>query len=162
MDVWGPYIYKTHNGCNIFLTIVNDFNKMTWVYLKHKNDSVNILHNLIIFIKNHFKRNVKFVRADNAKELCNGPMAQLYHSFGITHQKCCVETPQQNGVVERKHRHLIETARALFFQSNIPKSFWGECVLCAAYLINRLPLSTLNNMSPYQKLFGTILNNDHL
>ena len=89
-------------------------------------------------------------------------MAQLYVMYGITHQKRCTETPQQNGVVERKHRHLIETVRALLFQSNLPKTFWGEYVMCAAYLINRLPFSSLNNISPYQKLFGIAPNNDHL
>lgn len=102
-----------------------------------KNESVIILEQLIKYIQNHFKKNVKIVRTDNAKELCQGSMAQLYSKYGITHQKSCTETPQQNGIVERKHRHLIETARALLFQSNLPKSFWVSCVLCAAYLINR-------------------------
>ena len=142
---------------------MDDFTKMTWVYLmKHKSNFVAILINLIIFIKNHFKSTVKFIRTDNAKELCDGAMVQLYHRFGIVNQKSCVKTPQQNGIVERKHHHLLETARALLFQYNLPKSFWGGCVLCSTYLINRLPLSTLHNMSPYKKLFGTKPNNNHL
>ena len=74
----------------------------------------------------------------------------------------CGYTPQQNGVVERKHQHLLETARALQFQSNFSTKFWGECVLSTAYLINRMPLVPLGNMTPYEKLFGTKPDNTHL
>ena len=63
---------------------------------------------LIVFIINHFNSNIKFVRTNNAKKLSDEPMAQLYRTFGIVHKKSCVETPQQNGIVERKHRQLIE------------------------------------------------------
>ena len=89
-------------------------------------------------------------------------MLKFYHSKGILHQKSCAETPQQNGVVERKHRHLLETARALSFQSNLPLIFWGDVVQCATYLINHMPLTSIGNISPYEKLFGHPPNNDHL
>lgn len=81
-------------------------------------------------------------------------MQEVYTKRGIQHQTSCVETPQQNGIVERKHRHLLETARALFFQSKVPIRFWGECLLSAAHLINRMPLSTLEFRTPYEKLNG--------
>ena len=65
-------------------------------------------------------------------------------------------------MVERKHKHLLDTACALSFQSNLPYSFWGDFVLCAAYLINRLPLTVLGNINPYEKLFGHAPNNSYL
>ena len=73
-----------------------------------------------------------------------------------------MDTPQQNSVVERKHRQLLETTRALSIQANLPSNFWGDYVLFAAYTINKLPLSNLNNISPYQKLFNHKLQIDHL
>ena len=87
---------------------------------------------------------------------------QLYDAKGIHHQRSCTQTPQQNGVVERKHKHLLETARALLFQSNLPISFWGETAQCATYLINRMPLSSSCNISPYERLYNTAPTNDHL
>ena len=64
--------------------------------------------------------------------------------------------PQQNGVVERKHRHLLDVARAFCFRGNLLLSFYGECVLTAAYLINKLPTPLLNYKSPHQILLGSV------
>lgn len=163
VDVWGPYANKTHCGCSLFLTIVDDYSRNTWVYLmKSKEQSVHILQQLLVLIETQFGIRVKTIRTDNAPDLCAGPMLRFYQSKGIIHHRSCVGTPQQNGVVERKHRHLLETARALSFQSNLPSSFWGDIILCAAYLINRMPLVSLDNVSPYEKIFGHTPNNDHL
>ena len=89
-------------------------------------------------------------------------MLILFQTLGIQHQHSCRNTPQQNRIVERKHKHLLETAHALHFQSHVPPMFWGECVLCAAYIINRHPFQCLNNFSSYEKFFGSPPNNNHL
>ena len=94
--------------------------------------------------------------------MCEGPIKDFYYKKGITHHTSCTNTPQQNGVVERKHRHLLNTARALSFQANLPPTFWGECLLCATYLINRMPLSVLKHKSPYELLHQSPPVLDHL
>ena len=71
---------------------------------------------------------------------------------GIIHQSSCVDTPQQNGIAERKNRHILEVARSLLFSTNMPKKFWGDAVLTAAYLINRLPSKTLQFSTPSKTL----------
>ncbi|XP_019253938.1 PREDICTED: uncharacterized protein LOC109232637 [Nicotiana attenuata] len=101
-----------------------------------------------------FNEKVKVIRSDNALELGKGTQeAAFLASQGILHQLSCVATPQQNGVVERKHRHLLETARGLMFQSKLHMSYWGESILTATHLINKMPSSVLKGKTPYEVLF---------
>ncbi|RVW39422.1 Retrovirus-related Pol polyprotein from transposon TNT 1-94 [Vitis vinifera] len=72
---------------------------------------------------------------------------------GILLQSSCAHTPQQNGVAERKNRHLVETARTILLHSNVPFRFWGDAVLTACYLINRMPSSVLHDQIPHSLLF---------
>ncbi|CAL9019273.1 unnamed protein product [Prunus brigantina] len=66
-------------------------------------------------------------------------MSEFLTGEGIIHETSCVGTPQQNGVAKRKNRDLLEKTRSLMFQMNVPKRFWSQAVVTAAYLINRLP-----------------------
>ncbi|KAL1204554.1 Retrovirus-related Pol polyprotein from transposon RE1 [Cardamine amara subsp. amara] len=70
--------------------------------------------------------------------------------------------PQQNGRVERKHRHILNMARALLFQAQLPIRFWGESVLAATYLINQTPSIILGNKMPYELLSGSAPDYDNL
>lgn len=155
IDVWGPYVLSTQNGCNQFLTIVDDYTRMTWVhFMKNKTDSVSIMSQFLSFVETQFSSKVLIVRSDNAPDLTKGSMKKLFLQHGILQQKSCSDTPQQNGVVERKHRHLLETGRALFIQSRVPAHFWGDCILSAAFLINRMPLKSIEFQSPYERLYN--------
>ena len=155
LDVWGPYKVTTTEGFRYFLTIVDDFTRATWVYLlKSKDevyDSVLVFFNILI---NQFSFKIKAVRSDNGTEFLNNRMRQLTESKGILHQTSCVHTPQQNGVVERKHRHILNVARSLMFQSGLPIKHWGDAILTSVFLINRTPTSILNGSSPYELVYN--------
>ncbi|KAK2417429.1 myosin-16 [Trifolium repens] len=63
-------------------------------------------------------------------------------------------TPQPNGVGEMKNRHLLEVTRCLMFQMSVPNSYWGEAVLTAVYLINRVISCVLGNTSPIKSMLS--------
>lgn len=120
IDTWGPYRESTSGGCRFFVTIVDDYTRMTWVFLiQQKSDIVKIFQNFFIYVKNQFQTSIQGIRSENAPEFCEGEYKKFGCSHGIIHQKTCPYTPQQNGVVERKHRHILEFSRALFFQSKV-------------------------------------------
>ena len=103
-----------------------------------------------------FLPQLQTIRSDNGTEFLSSIFQTWIRTHGIFHQRSCVSTPQQNGIVERKHRHLLDVARALRFQAHLPLSFWGECVLTAAFLINKLPTPLLGLKSPHEILFGKV------
>ncbi|XP_019244590.1 PREDICTED: uncharacterized protein LOC109224467 [Nicotiana attenuata] len=70
--------------------------------------------------------------------------------------------PYRNGTVERKHRSILDMARALRFQAHLPPRFWGECVSTVVYLLNRLPSTVLQGKSPFDKLFQRSPSLQHL
>nr|KAJ0215676.1 hypothetical protein LSAT_V11C300142910 [Lactuca sativa] len=162
-DVWGKYRFPSFSGANYFLTVVDDFSRTVWVFLiKHKSDASTCLVNFCKMIENQFSKTVKRIRCDNGGEFTSNLMIDFYAKQGILLETTCPHTPQQNGVIERKHRHLLDTARALRFEANLPKMFWGECVLTAAYIINRLPSKTLDHKTPYELLYNQKPEYDHI
>ena len=90
-------------------------------------------------VRTQFQISIQVLKTHNARGFFNSTLGPYLLSNGIVHQSTCVDTPQQTGVEECKNRHLLEVARSLHFTSNIPKRFWGEAVLTATYLINRMP-----------------------
>ncbi|KAI3830073.1 hypothetical protein L1987_04206 [Smallanthus sonchifolius] len=154
LDLWGPYKIASREGYKYFLTIVDDYSRAVWVYLlKNKDEVFCSFQSFFNLIQNQFEKTIKMCRTDNGTEFINNQMIGFLNSKGILHQTSCTYTPQQNGIVERKHRHLLNVARALLFQGGIPISFWSDCVLTAVYLINRTPSSVLSGKSPYELMF---------
>ncbi|XP_060198453.1 uncharacterized protein LOC132627238 [Lycium barbarum] len=155
LDVWGPYKVPTYDKKHYFVTVVDDFGRYTWACLiQSKSDVIVVLTNFLCMVRNQFANFVKVIRTDNGTEFFNTKCDELLASHGILHQSSCPYTPQQNGVVERKHKHILEVARALKLQSHMPKRFWGDCIKTAVYLINRLPTPVLSGQAPYTMLYG--------
>lgn len=72
------------------------------------------------------------------------------------HQLSCPYTQSQNGVAERKHRHLVETAIALLHQSSLPLQYWFDALATSVFLINRMPSSSIHNKTPFEVLFHSL------
>ncbi|KAL6315575.1 hypothetical protein AAG906_000880 [Vitis piasezkii] len=88
--------------------------------------------------------------SDNGKEYVSNSFQNYMSRNGILHQTSCVDTPSQNGVAQRKNKHLLETPSALMFQMKIPKQFWADAVSTTCFLINRMPTVVLKGDIPYK------------
>ena len=74
-------------------------------------------------IRTQFNTSIRILRSDNAKEYYSMPFSSFMSSHGILHRSSCAYTPQQNGVVQRKNRHLVETVRTLLLHHKVPQRF---------------------------------------
>jgi len=136
------------------VTFIDDFSRCTWLFLmKNRSELYSIFQQFYQEVKTQFGVSIRSLRSDNAKEYLSHQFQNFMSSNGILHQTSCAHTPQQNGVAERKNRHLIETTRTLLLHSNVPFRFGGDAVLTACYLINRMPSSVLGNQVPHSVLF---------
>ncbi|KAK3027217.1 hypothetical protein RJ639_040806 [Escallonia herrerae] len=155
-DVWGPCPVLSKSGFRYFVTFVDDFSRMTWIYfMKNRSEVFAQFSAFCAEIKTQFNVHVHILRSDNAKEYMSGSFQNYMNQHGILHQSSCTDTPVQNGVAKRKNRHLLETARALLFQMKVPKPFWADAISTACFLINRMPSTVLNGDVPYSVLFPT-------
>jgi transposase InsO family protein len=97
---------------------------------------------------------IKAIRTDNGSEFKNHAMEDFTNEEGVNHKYSAPYTPQQNGVVERKNRSIIEMARTMLDEFKSPHNFWREAVSTAVHVINRLFLRPLHDKTPYELLTG--------
>lgn len=151
-DVWGPFS-SSLDGFNYFVTFIDDFSRVTWVYLlKSKSEVFESFKDFHMLVTTQFSAHIKILRSDNGTEYMSHTMTNYLISHGILHQTSCVGTPQQNGLAERKNRDLLEKTRAIMLQMNVPKCFWSHGILTATYLVNRLPSRVLDFKCPLEVL----------
>ena len=131
-DVWGPSRSTSTLGFRYFVTFIDDYSRCTWLFLmKTRIELFSIFQKFHTEIRTQFNTSIRILRSDNAKEYFSMPFFSFMSSHGILHQSSCAYTPQQNGVAERKNRHLVETARTLPHYHKVPQRFWGDAILAA-------------------------------
>jgi hypothetical protein len=143
-------LLKVFGGLPLLLTVILVL--LGCIYLKSKSEVFSCFKSFHAMVHTQFNMRIKILRSDNGTEYIDKSFRAFLDENGILFQTTCVDTPQQNGVAERKNRHLAEVARSLLFTMNVPKYLWGEAILTAAYLINRMPSSVLNFKTPLECL----------
>ncbi|GKE16794.1 retrovirus-related pol polyprotein from transposon TNT 1-94 [Tanacetum coccineum] len=117
------------NGKKYILVIVDDYSRYTWVYFLHsKDETPKIIKKFIVQAQLNFKAKVCKIHTDNGTEFKNATLKAHYIKLGIMQQFSTARTPQQNGVVERRNRTLIEAARTMLIFSRLPEFLWAEFV----------------------------------
>ncbi|KAM0003914.1 putative RNA-directed DNA polymerase [Helianthus debilis subsp. tardiflorus] len=151
-DVWGP-VATSIDGFNYYVIFVDFFSKYIWLYpIKKKSDVSTLFPQFKTLVERYFKTPLLSLFTDNGGEYIG--LKPYLTSHGISHYTTPPHTPEQNGVAERRHRHVVETGLALLHYANLPQTFWSHAFQTATYLINRLPTPILSNKTPCDMLFG--------
>nr|GEW93388.1 retrovirus-related Pol polyprotein from transposon TNT 1-94 [Tanacetum cinerariifolium] len=110
-DLCGPIRVQTINGKKDILVIVDDYSRFTWVkFFRSKDETLDVVIKFITQIQVGLNKTVQYVHIDNGTEFVNHTMIEYYERIGIFHQNTVPRTPQQNGVVKRQNRTLVEAA----------------------------------------------------
>ncbi|GJR05224.1 retrovirus-related pol polyprotein from transposon TNT 1-94 [Tanacetum coccineum] len=127
MDLCGPMRVQTINGKKYILVFVDDYSRFTWVkLLRSKDETSDFVIKFLKQIQVGLNKTVKYIRIDNDTEFINHTLNQYYESVSIFHQKSVPRTPQQNGVVERRNRTLVEAAKTMLIFSKAPIEDHGK------------------------------------
>jgi hypothetical protein len=124
IDLFGPVAYLSIRGSKYGLVIVDNFSRFTWVFfLQDKPETQGTLKRFLRRAQNEFELKVKKIRSDNGSEFKNLQVEEYLEEEGIKHEFSAPYTPQQNGVVERKNRTLIDMARTMLGEFKTPSGF---------------------------------------
>jgi transposase InsO family protein len=114
MDLFGPIAYISIGGSKYYLVFVDDYSRFTWVFfLQEKSQTQETLKGFLRRAQNEFGLRIEKIRSDNGTEFKNSQIEGFLKEEGIKHEFSSPYTPQQNGVVERKNRTLVDMARTM-------------------------------------------------
>ncbi|GJT35214.1 retrovirus-related pol polyprotein from transposon TNT 1-94 [Tanacetum coccineum] len=152
MDLCGPMRVASVNGKKYILVIVDDYSRFTWVKcLRSKDEAPAFIINFLKMIQVRLKETVRRIRTDNGTEFVNQTLREYYEKVDISHETSVARSPQQNGVVERRNRTLIEAARTMLIYAKAPLFLWAEAVATACYTQNRSMIRR-HGKTPYELL----------
>nr|KYP35691.1 Retrovirus-related Pol polyprotein from transposon TNT 1-94 [Cajanus cajan]KYP38474.1 Retrovirus-related Pol polyprotein from transposon TNT 1-94 [Cajanus cajan] len=155
MDLFGPSRTKSLGGNTYALVLIDDYSRFTWVaFISHKDNAFKAFRIISKRIQNEKDLKIKSLRSDHGGEFQNESFQTFCEENGINHNFSVPRTPQQNGVVERKNRSLIELARAMLNENGLPKYFWADAVNTACYVLNRILIRPILKKTPYELYKG--------
>ncbi|KAE8676041.1 hypothetical protein F3Y22_tig00111634pilonHSYRG00007 [Hibiscus syriacus] len=154
-DVFGPVKQQSISGMRYMVTFIDDFSRYVWVFfMKEKSDTFSKFKEFRDSAEGEVGKNICCLRTDNGGEYRSNEFSQYLRECRIRHQYTCANTPQQNGVAERKNWHLAEICRSMLHVKNVSGRFWAKAMRTAAFVINRLPQPRLGFVSPFEKLWN--------
>jgi transposase InsO family protein len=152
-DVWTSPVVSI-GGCKFYVVFIDDYSRFSWMFpLRQKSEVLICFTKFKNLVENFFSCKIKQIQIDNEGEYVSAAFQTFTTTHGILHRLTCSYTSEQNGVSERKHRHITETELSLLAQSGLSSSYWVDAFLIATYLINRMPTAVLDNVSHFFKLF---------
>uniref|UniRef100_A0A2N9EKF5 Integrase catalytic domain-containing protein n=1 Tax=Fagus sylvatica TaxID=28930 RepID=A0A2N9EKF5_FAGSY len=129
--------------------------------IAHHYEALDCFKRFVAEVENQHEKSLKALRTNRGREYLSDQFKDLYEEKGIHRQLTILNTPQQNGVTERRNRTLLDMVRSMMAQANLPISFWGDALLTAAYILNRVPFQSVSS-TPYELWKGKKPNLEHL
>jgi hypothetical protein len=123
-------------------------------FLQEKSQTQETLKGFLRQVQNEFGLRIKKIRSDNGTEFKNSQIEGFLEEEGIKHDFSSPYTPQQNGVVEKKNRTLLDMARTMLDEYKTSDRFWAEAINTACYSINWLYLHRNLKKTSYELLTG--------
>ncbi|KAJ9565777.1 hypothetical protein OSB04_001743 [Centaurea solstitialis] len=162
MDLCGPMRVQSINGKKYVLVMVDDYSRYTWVkFLRSKDEAPEIIISVLKEVQVNLQSQVQKIRSDHGTEFKNKVLGGYLESVGIKHTFAAVRTPQQNGVVERRNKTLVEAARTMLAYSKLPMFLWAEAVDTACYTQNRSIVNNRFGKTPYELINNQVPNIGH-
>ncbi|WVZ80241.1 hypothetical protein U9M48_027733 [Paspalum notatum var. saurae] len=139
MDTVGPSQVWSIGGKWYVLVIVDDFSRWSWVhFMESKDEAYEFVYDLVLRLRNESGHAMRALHSDNGSEFKNDRFKAFCHSQGLEHQFSSPYVPQENRVVERKNRTLVEMVRTMLDEHRIPRKFWAKAINTACYVSNRI------------------------
>ncbi|KAM1051317.1 hypothetical protein EV2_033841 [Malus domestica] len=136
-DVWDPSPIASIEGFRYYVSFVDETTRFVWLFpLMNKSEVFGTFVKFFAYVENQFNTKIKVLQSDGGGEFLSTAFKDYLANHGIVHFISCPYTPQQNGLVERKHRHIIETAITLLTAASLPHKFWYHVVAHAVFLLN--------------------------
>ncbi|GKA48611.1 retrovirus-related pol polyprotein from transposon TNT 1-94 [Tanacetum coccineum] len=114
-----------------------------------RDETPEVLKDFLTMIQRNLQAQVISVRTDRGTEFLNKTLHAYFKEEGIEHQTSTPRTSDQNGVVERRNRTLVEAARTVLLAFKLPLSFWAEAVATACYTQNRSIIISTHGKTEY-------------
>ncbi|GJU61876.1 retrovirus-related pol polyprotein from transposon TNT 1-94 [Tanacetum coccineum] len=151
MDLCGLMRVQTINGKKYILVIIDDYSRFTWVkFLRSKDETLEIVIKFLKQIQVGLNKTVRYIHTGNGTKFVNKVLTEYYERVRIFHQKTVLRSLQQNGVVERQNRTLVDATRTMLIFSKAPMFLWAEAVATACYTQNRSLIHTRHHKTPYE------------
>nr|GEU86054.1 hypothetical protein [Tanacetum cinerariifolium] len=148
---------KSVNRKKYILVIVDDYSRFTWdKCLRSKDEAPDFIIKFLKMIQVRLKVPDRRIRTDNGNEFVNPTLREYYEEVGISHETSVARSPQQNGVVERRNRTLIEAARTMLIYTQALLFLWAEAVATACYTQNRSIIRLHHGKTPYELLHNKL------
>ena len=121
-DLWGPSHLTSDSGFKYYVSFVDAFSRYTWILpIKTKAETTSVFQNFKSSVELQLNIKIKCVQSDRGVEY--RPFAALLASYGISHRLICPHIHHQNGVVEKKHRHIVDLGFTLLRHATLPLQF---------------------------------------